>query len=138
MIKEEKIRGQLSGNSEILGTIMLRDMADSGVVEDDIRVSLINTGMANGLANFMARNLEWSGVTIYGVETSVRDLGGEKCLLEYGENVGKSRVGQLLFKHLGVCDKRQNQLVGSGDVEIYLSDKYAEMLNYLSYNEVKY
>jgi hypothetical protein len=134
MVKEERVvTGQLSDN-EGLGIIMLRDMADSAVVESGVKVSIMNTGMANGLASFLARNLERAGITVYGVETNSRDLSGKKCVIEYGDEVDGTVAGSLLFKYFDLCDRNHNQLVGNSEIELYLGDKFAEVINYQSYS----
>lgn len=133
MTKEEKITGQLSAEKEFLTTIMQRDFADSQVIEEGIKASVYNDGTANGLAAVVARNMEWMGMTVYGVESVNREGGGEKCQLIYGDKVQKTKTWEHLKTLFFACEQTQDALLGEKEIELYLTDKYAEMINYQSY-----
>ena len=133
MTKEEKVTGQLVLEREFLATIMQRDFADSEVVEEGVKASVYNQGTANGLAGVVARNLEWMGMTVYGVESVNREEMGDKCQLIFGDKVKETKTGKNLQKLFSTCEQIQEPLLGEKEVELYLTDKYAEMINYQSY-----
>lgn len=135
MTKEEKITGQLTTEKEFLTTIMQRDFADSQVIEEGIKVSVYNLGTANGLAAVVARNIEWMGMAVYGVGNVNREGMGDKCQLVFGDKVSKTKTGGHLKYLFSSCEQTQDALLGENEVELYLTDKYAEMINYQSYHE---
>ena len=134
MVKRERIVNQLSVENESLATVMPRDFADSRVVEDTTRVKVYNLGGADGLAGFIARNIEWLGINVDGVENKSKDGLGEDCLLIFGKVTDSSVVEAVLKSHFGQCKVQNNPVLGDGEIELYLSDKFATMVNYDSYN----
>jgi hypothetical protein len=134
MIKRQKIGRQLSTVEEILSEVMPRDFADSRIVEEGIKISVFNLGVADGLASFVARNLEWSGLAVMGIENKTQTMGAEKCLLNFGDNVEQTISWKLLQKRFPDCDRENSKQLGNGEVELYLSDNIARMIDYKSYN----
>jgi len=134
MTKEERITGQLAAERDFLTTIMQRDFADSQVIEEGIKASVYNRGNANGLAGTVARNLEWAGLTVYGVESVNQENGSDKCQLIFGDKVKETKTGELLKSVFPGCIETTDPLLTDKEVELYLTDKYAEMINYQSYN----
>jgi len=134
MVKQERIVNQLPVEADLLATIMPRDFGDSRVVEDVTRVKVYNMGGVDGLAGFIARNIEWSGINVGGVENIAKEGLGEDCLLVFGKGADTSFAGGVLKNHFGQCKVKNNLLLEDGEIELYLSDKFATMVNYDSYN----
>lgn len=124
-----EIKGEL--DPAVLDTIMLRDFADSEIMNENIRLSVINTTDESGLAGFLASRLEWSGMTVMEVNNDLEPI--ESCQLVTGSEEERREDGwRLLIDNLN-CETGEDGSLGNGEVELYLGQGYAEMLKYPSY-----
>jgi hypothetical protein len=134
MVKRETISDDLTGEVDFLNEIIQRDFADSRILADDLRLTVYNVGQSQGLANFMARILEWSGFEVVGVDNYAGEV-ADRCLVSYG-NLAESTYGFKIIKsEFGNCRFQNNQELDGKGVELYFGDNYSQMLNYPSYNE---
>jgi hypothetical protein len=131
MVKQETISTDLKNQTDFLNEIIPRDFADSRLLTEDLRLSIYNVGQSQGLANFMSRILEWSGLTVVGVD----NYGGEvtDCLINYGGEVDGTYGFKIIKKEFGDCQFQKNQDLEGMGVEFYFGDGYSQMLNYPSY-----
>lgn len=133
-IKEEILEETAEGADPMLDEMMPRDMADSRILREDLRLTVYNTGKSDGLAGFVARALERSGFTVVGVE----NYGGSEdgCQIRYGKGI-EERFAFLEIRAIfdNGCRFEEEMSLRSDEMELYFGDKYAEMLNYQSYLE---
>lgn len=135
MIKKENIKSDLTKSNEVLSEIIPRDLADSRLLREDLRITVYNSGQSDGLASFMSRILEWCGFTVVGIDNL--SLNVEKCNMSFGENVEGTYGYDILKTQFNNCNIEKNVDLGKGEVELYFGDNYSQMLNYQSYLQVK-
>lgn len=123
MIKEEE-----KAETEILS----RDFSDSKVLEDGIRFGVYNNSQESGLAGMLATVIEMAGMPVVTVDSGEAE-GGQGCELRYrDENFLETSSFAILDKGLS-CEVSRDERVVEGEVEIYLNQGYAEMIDYPSY-----
>ena len=135
MIKKESVKEDLLKSNDFLNEIIPRDLADSRLLREDLRISIYNLGESDGLANFMSKILEWSGLTVVGIDNLPENV--DNCLVSYGEETENTYGFKTLKNKFGICKFEKNMSLGKGEVELYFGDKYSQMLNYQSYKQVK-
>lgn len=132
MIKKETIKGDLLDQADNMGEIVQRDLADSRLLKEDLRITVYNQGQSSGLAGFVARALEWSGLTVVGVDNYDGKVEGD-CWINFGSQI-KGTIGLKIIKsEFDECRLSEDEKLNSNEVELYLSDGYSQMLNYASY-----
>lgn len=129
--KTEKMEGDVDKNEAFLDKIMPRDFSETKVVNDDLKLSIINSSGVDGLASFMTKQLERSGFSVVSV-TDGEAL--DKCKLLYSQGVEETFSWQLL-KNLFICDFVEDSSINEGEVEIYLDRSFAEVIKYPSYKK---
>lgn len=131
MTKREEIKRSLVGEGAILDEIMMRDFADTRLIESEFRLSVVNGSEVQGLANFLSQKLGWEGYTINSIENIEKV--SEKCIV----NINNSKKNDILLmelkKILSQCDFRIIEDLGTNEVEIILGEGYGQMLNYNNY-----
>lgn len=132
MIRSETINDDLTKSEDHLNEVVQRDFADSRLLREELRISIYNVGQMKGIANFMARNLEWAGLTVVGIDNYQSD-DIEQCLVEYGSAVNKGFGYKVLQKVLPDCNWKVSDKLGKMEVEVYFGDGYAQMINYQGY-----
>ncbi|HOZ80708.1 MAG TPA: hypothetical protein PK370_00610 [Candidatus Woesebacteria bacterium] len=130
MVKiEEEITDLSAGNRGTIGELVMRDMSRSHKFEG-IKMSIYNTSNSSGLASIIANNMERLGVLVVDVANKKEDLGDKNCLIKIKN---KNNLNNLIKKVVDECVMEEVNLK-EGEIEIYFGDKYAEMINYQSYN----
>ncbi len=129
--KTEKLEGDIDKGGAFLDKIMPRDFSETKVVNDDLKLSIINSSGVDGLANFMTKQLERSGFSVVSVTDGV-DL--DKCKLSYGQGVEKTFSWKIL-KSIFDCQTEGDSSLNEGEVEIYLDEKFSEVIKYPSYKK---
>lgn len=124
LYKEENLK-DLKNNSQLIDKVMLRDMADSNILESDIRVVVYNLTNENGLAEFVGKDIERLGFAVTGWESSVP----EDILCRI---VSKNRY-DIFVRHFEECEMKISQDMPENEIEIYFGEKFAQMINYKSY-----
>lgn len=132
MIKEEVVSSDLVKATDFLNDMVSRDLADSRLLNEDLRLTVYNQSQSNGLASFMSKILEWSGFTVVGVE----NLGGsvEMCQINYGAKVNGSYGLKVIKTQFPECEYLQELELGDTELELHFGDKYSQMLNYQGYD----
>lgn len=133
LVKEDEILEVQAGQS-LIDKMMQRDMADSDILENTARLMVYNASGENGLAAFVGRNLERVGLTVTGWENAETDNMG--CELRIPEGWGNEQIDQILVKYFSECERKTEIDLPAGEAEFYFGQKYAQMLNYRSYNSV--
>lgn len=129
IFKDEELETEIS-EASWLERIWARDFADSGLLSDDVRVTVINTTDESGLANFVASRLEWSGVTVVGLLND--EVVVENCEIRLGSGVEDSLVLNLISNYFD-CQVKDGLYLADGEIELYLGESFSQMIKYLSY-----
>ncbi len=127
--KTEKMDGDVDKNEAFLDKIMPRDFSETKVVNDDLKLSIINSSNVDGLANFMTKQLERSGFSVVSVADG-DDL--KKCKLSYGQGVEKTFSWKVL-KGMFDCETESDSSLNEGEAELYLGENLAEVIKYSTY-----
>lgn len=130
MTKEEIIKKSLVDDYPLLSEIMMRDFSDNRVLNEDLKVGIINTTNESGMATFLADRMEWAGFSIISTENSEKEV--KNCLVEYGSEVENSFSYKILG-NLWNCEMKKNESLDNSEVEIYFGDGFAQMVKYSSY-----
>ncbi len=120
--------------SDWLNEVMLRDFSETKVFDEDLKVSVVNNSGESGLANFVSDDLERLGFSVISVTTG-GDESSNECQLLYGNDVDKTYSWSLLKKYFPDCKINSDLSLNSGEVELYLNSKFAEVIKYSSYKK---
>ena len=130
MVKiEEEITDLSVSNRETVGELVMRDMSrvdKYGLV----KMSIYNLSSSSGLASVIANNMERLGVLVVDVANKKMDIGESLCVIKVKS---KNNLSEMIKKTVNECSIEETNLK-EGEIEIYFGDKYAEMINYQSYN----
>jgi len=130
IFKEETIKGALADEILFLSEVTVRDFADSRLLNEELRLIIFNTTKNEGLAGFMAERLSWAGFSVMGVGGAEGQVG--KCRLSYGLDADKSYGWQVL-NSLFDCEQVKDVALADFEVEFYIGEALAEMINYSGY-----
>lgn len=131
--KNEDLVGDIDENEIYLDQIMLRDFAETKVVEAEVKLSVINTSLANGLAGFITKRLERLGFSVVSVSTEERKEEAE-CKILYGKKVAESYPLTVLTEMFD-CQVTKEESLNENEIEIYLTDSFSTMIDYPSYKQ---
>lgn len=129
--KTEKMEGDVDKNEVFLDKIMPRDFSETKVINDDLKLSVINSSGVDGLAGFVTKQLERSG---FSVVSLLDGEGLDSCKVLYGRGVDKTFSWQVI-KSIFTCDYAQDLSINEGEVEIYLGRNFSEVIKYPSYKK---
>jgi len=131
--QEGQMRYKQESQKSNFDEILPRDFSDSQMTREDLKVSIYNASDNTGLASFMAKVLEWSGLTVVGVENYPIQI--DNCKVVFSEKE-KALTGITFLKNrLSECFLEESAEMSEGNVEIYFGEKFAQMLNYQSYKQ---
>ncbi|MCW1948901.1 MAG: LytR C-terminal domain-containing protein [Candidatus Shapirobacteria bacterium] len=129
--KNEKIEKDIDKSEAFLDKIMLRDFSETKVVNDDIKLSVVNSSSVDGLGGFVTKQLERSGFTVI----SLTDGEGlDNCKVLYGNGVDKTFSWRVI-KGMFDCDYSQDSSINEGEIEIYLGKNFSEVIKYPTYKK---
>ena len=128
--KEEELKREMAKQQGFLDEVMLRDMADTKLVNSDLRVMVVNQSQENGLAAFVAARLAWAGFSVVNIANETENLEG--CELAVGK-MAKTLLGWQTLKSLWQCWVKEDDGVEDGGVELRLGSGWAKMIEYQSY-----
>jgi hypothetical protein len=111
-------------SGELLDEMMPRDLADSGLLADDRGITVVNNTTASGLASFISKKLEWSGIGVNSNENGEKEVDG--C--EFRTKREISGVLEKVMKQLMGC-----KIVKSSGEELFLGESFSKMIKYSSY-----
>ena len=132
MVKQESIKGDLLNQPEDLGDVVQRDFADSRLLKDDLRLTVYNESQYSGMASFVAKALEWSGLTVVGIENNVGTI-DKTCVVDFGAKADKTAGFEVLKLEFEECSFAKDKELNENEAELYIGDKFSQMLNYPSY-----
>ena len=132
MVKEEEYNENIEDLTIFMNKVASRDFADNRLLREDLRISIYNASGLSGMASFIGRNLQWSGLTVVGIDNYPDPIA--KCKMVVGAKVANSYGFEILKNRFPECENYQNEKLGEMEVELYFGDSFAQMLNYQSYN----
>lgn len=136
LFKEEILNRDVKEEENLLDELMVRDLAETKIVKEELKLSVFNLTNISGLANFMARRLEWMGFSVISTETLVDDLGVDNCLIKYKLETKKSLGWKTLDKLMEGCQKQYDQNLNNGEIELYFGNNFSSVIKYPSYNNI--
>lgn len=136
LFKEEVLDKSIKEEEDLLDELMVRDFAETAVVKEDLKLSVFNLTNISGLANFMARRLEWMGFSVISTETLVDDYNVENCLVKYRLDINKSLGWKMLNKLTNNCQKEYDENLNEKEIEFYFGNNFSSMIKYPSYNNI--
>jgi len=129
ILKGEIIKKDVREEGELLDEVMVRDFSETRLANEDIRLSIINTTNIDGLADFMANNLERLGFSVISVGGEINNNG---CQIVYGGKV-EDTFSWGVLRELIDCPQKEDLSLNEGEVELYFDEKFASMIKYPSY-----
>lgn len=134
LLKEEVLNKDVKEEENLLDEIMVRDLAETKIVKEDLKLSVFNLTNISGLANFMARRLEWMGFSVISTETLVDDYDIDNCLIKYKLETKKSLGWKMITDSLNKCKKEYDKNLNDGEIELYFGNSFSSVIKYPSYN----
>lgn len=131
LIKDELVKKDIDLSDDFLDEVMIRDFAETKVIGEDLKLSIINMTEVNGLANFMTRRFERLGFSVVSVGNDLSER-GEACQISYDKEVAGSYSLSLIKKVIG-CEAKQDDGLNGNEVEIYFDDDFSKVIEYPSY-----
>jgi len=130
IFKAEILDGDLLAKEWMLDEVMVRDFADSWLLNQDLRLTVFNTTNHEGLAGFVANRLSWAGFSVMGVASVKEEVDG--CRLSYGLESDKGYGWEILNKIFD-CTQEKDRALSDYEVELYIGDEFCQMINYNGY-----
>lgn len=133
LTKEEMVKNDIDLSEDFLDEVMIRDFAQIKVIEEDLKLSIINITEVSGLANFMTKRFERLGFSVILVGN---DVGGEKkvCQILFGEETANTYSLSLIKKIIN-CEAKEDFGLNRNEIEIYFDDQFSGVIEYPSYNK---
>ncbi len=131
--KNENLSGGIEENEIYLDQVMPRDFAETKIVNENIKLSVINISRVNGLAGFVTKRLERLGFSVISVETEESER-TDKCEILYGSGAGESYSLAVMGKMFD-CNQKEDESLNENEIEIYLTDSFSTVINYPSYKK---
>jgi hypothetical protein len=129
--KTERMDGDVDKNEAFLNKIMVRDFSETKIINDDLKLSVINSSNVDGLASFVTRQIERSGFSV----VSLMDGEGlDRFKVLYSKGVDKTFSWQII-KNIFECDYVEDSSINEGEIEIYLGRNFSEVIKYPSYKK---
>jgi len=131
LYKTDNLYRSMEMEKEKLDEILPRDFADSQLINQEIKMSVVNNTEENGLGSFVADRLTWMGFSIMEVKS---DLVKKECEIVVAmsvEGVAK-KYTDLLAKEFN-CSLVSNTTLLKDEAVLYLGQSYASMIKYNSY-----
>jgi LPXTG-motif cell wall-anchored protein len=133
LTKEETVKSDIDLSEDFLDEIMVRDFAETKIIEEDLKLSIINTTNVGGLASFMTKRFERLGFSVVLVGNDINE-DKKTCRIIYGSGVGKT-LSLSLIKEILNCQLNEDFGLNSNEVEIYFDDHFSSVIKYPSYNK---
>ena len=133
LTKEEIVKNDINISEDFLDEVMIRDFAETKIIEEDLKLSIINTTDVGGLANFMTKRFERLGFSVVSVGNNIG--GGEKaCKILYGKQVFNT-YSLSIIKEILNCQTKEDLGLNSNEIEIHFDDYFSSVIKYPSYNK---
>lgn len=131
IVNEETLKGNYVDEKKMfLDENMAMSFADSRLINEESRMTIINTTDQSGLANFVGDRLDWAGFSVVSAENSSQKI--DKCLFVLGPKFKESYAFKIL-DNLWRCEKKEDETLSEGEAELYLGEGLAQVLKYSNY-----
>ncbi|MFA5749672.1 MAG: hypothetical protein WC895_00410 [Candidatus Shapirobacteria bacterium] len=133
LTKEEILKKDIDQSDDFLDEVMIRDFSETKIVNEDLKLSVVNLTNENGLATFMTKRFERLGFSVISIGNN---NGGEikTCQILYGLKV-KETFSWKLIDRLIDCSKKEDLSLNQNEVELYFDDNFSTMIKYPSYKK---
>lgn len=131
LVKEELVKKDIDLSDDFLDEIIVRDFAETKIIYEDVKLSIINTTDVTGLASFMSKRLERLGFSVVSVGNDFSDQ-KKNCQIRYGKEASTTFSLSMIKKILN-CDVQQNFGLNGNEIEIYFDSNFSRMIEYPSY-----
>lgn len=131
LYKAEKLFRSMEMEKEQLDEILPRDFSDSELLNEEIKISVVNDTEENGLGSFVADRLNWMGFSVMEVRSEMPKKECELMVNVSVEGVVK-KYTDILAKEFK-CSLVSNTTLLSNEAVLYLGQNYASMIKYNSY-----
>ena len=111
-------------NEALLDEVGMRDLADSEILAQNLKVSIYNNSNTSGLAVFMGKRFDWMGLSVIETNNAI-DNKTEMCKVVNGSEKIKK-----LLKEIWDCEYVDDKNLDNKEMEIYFGEKFAKMLKY--------
>ncbi|MCX6726321.1 MAG: hypothetical protein NTY75_00690 [Candidatus Shapirobacteria bacterium] len=115
---------------EVIDEVMQRDMAETSLINQETKITVGNASNSDGLGAFVTKSLERSGLAVVNVVNINGDL-RNICVINKNSNEKDEWLNEMFPE----CKTTVDDKLGSGEIEIYFGQAWAEMINYQSYNQ---
>ena len=132
LTKEEVLKNDVNLSQDFLDEIMIRDFAETKIIEEDLKLSVINTSEVSGLANFMAKRFERLGFSVIFIGNN-SDNKVKNCQILYGDEVIDTYSLFIINKIIN-CQMVKDEALNKNEIELYFDSSFSEMIEYSSYN----
>lgn len=111
-------------NEVTLDDVAVRDLADSKVLAENIKVSVYNSSEQSGLAGFIGKRLDWMGLSVIATNNAADNTVTMCRIINGSEKINK------LLKEIWNCEEVSDKSLNPDEMEIYFGEKFAKMLQY--------
>lgn len=131
--KEELVTKDSDLSDDFLDEVMIRDFAETRVINEDLKLSIINMTEISGLAGFMTKRFERLGFSVILVGNENNQIIAN-CQILYGQEV-RDTYSLSLIKNLIKCEAKEDNRLNRNEIEIYFDDNFSSMIKYPSYKK---
>lgn len=111
-----------------------QNMSDSGWLENDMKITVVNNTGYDRLAEWLGDRLSWSGLAVVSLESG--ESSDDDCKVVSGIKYSKGQMTNIVTivgQRLGQCLSEYSDLLSEKEIEIVLGKRWAEMIQYPSY-----
>ena len=131
LYKTDTLTRSMEMEKEKLDELLPRDFAESELLRQELKMTVINDSGENGLGSFVADRLNWMGFSVMEVRSEQAKKECEIMLRVGGEGVIK-KYTEILAKEFS-CSLISSGTLLENEIVLYLGQNYASMIKYNSY-----
>ncbi len=129
LVKDSQLTSDMSPTNPIVSSLA-RDFADTQLLNDESRLTIINASGEDGVAEWLSLRLGWAGMTV--IETQTQDIQPDCQLVVTSEKENGVTMTWLKDQYAG-CQVVYDPTVISGEIELVIGEKLTKMLEYRNY-----
>ncbi len=131
LYKTDTLTRSMEMEKEKLDELLPRDFAESELLGQELKVTVINDTEENGLGSFVADRLNWMGFSVMEVR-SEQPKNECEIMLKVGSEGVIKKYTEILAKEFS-CSLISSGSVLDNEIVLYLGQNYASMIKYNSY-----
>lgn len=132
LVKEEVVKKDIDLSDDFLDEVIVRDFAETKVIYEDIKLSIINTTDVTGLAAFMTKRFERLGFSVVSIGNDFSNQ-NKNCQIRYSKDVSMTYSLFLIKKIITNCETQEDFDLNGNEIEIYFDSSFSRMIEYPSY-----